>query len=111
MRFPPDLLLAGVKYLWGLSLPLFDLNPKESLEELFGRGSEIEELVHLIKARRWVAVLGPRMVGETSLIKAANARLENDGIKAVYVNLWGATRTQGLLDELIEVLREELQLF
>lgn len=81
-------------------MPLFNLNPKESAKELFGRESELDELVHLIKARRWVAVLGPRMVGKTSLIKAANTRLENEGIKAVYVNLWGARRTQGLLDAL-----------
>jgi len=81
-------------------LPLFNLNPKESPKELFGREKELDELVRLIKARRWVAVLGPRMVGKTSLIKAANTRLENVGIKTVYVNLWGAKRTQGLLNAL-----------
>ena len=81
-------------------MPLFDLNPKESPKELFGRERDLDELVHLIEARRWVAVLGPRMVGKTSLIKAANAKLEDAGIKAVYVNLWGARRTQGLLNAL-----------
>lgn len=40
------------------------------------------------------------MVGKTSLIKAANTRLEDIGIRAVYVNLWGAKRTQGLLNAL-----------
>jgi len=97
---PLDLLLMGVKYLGGLSLPLFDLNPKESPKELFGRDKELDELVRLIKARRWIAVLGPRMVGKTSLIKVGNKRLEETGIKAVYVNLWGAKRTQGLLNAL-----------
>jgi AAA+ ATPase superfamily predicted ATPase len=81
-------------------LPLFDLNPKESSNELFGREKELDELIRLIKARRWVAVLGPRMVGKTSLIKTANKKLEDAGIKAVYVNLWGAKRTQGLLNAL-----------
>jgi len=81
-------------------LPLFNLNPKESPKELFGREKELDELVRLIKARRWVAVLGPRMVGKTSLIKAVNTRLGNAGIKTVYVNLWGAKRTQGLLNAL-----------
>lgn len=100
MGLPLDLLLMGVKYLWGLSLPLFDLNPKESPKELFGREDELNELVRLIKSRRWVAVLGPRMVGKTSLVKATNTRLENAGIKTVYVNLWGAKRTQGLLNAL-----------
>jgi len=99
-RKQADLLLKRVKYLRGLSLPLFDLNPKESPEELYGRERELDELVRLIKAKRWVAVLGPRMVGKTSLIKAANPRLEDAGFKTVYVNLWGAKRTQGLLNAL-----------
>ena len=37
-----DLLFMGVKYLWGLSLPLFDLNPKESPKELFERDKELD---------------------------------------------------------------------
>lgn len=61
----------------------------------------------MIKAGRWVAVLGPRMVGKTSLIKVANTRLEDAGIKAVYVNLWGAKRTQGLLNALAHGLNSE----
>ena len=54
---------------------LFDLNPKESPRELFGREKELDELIRLIKARRWVALLGPRMVGKTSIVKVANTRL------------------------------------
>jgi len=51
----------GGKYLWGVSLLLFNLNPKESAKIVFGRESELDEPVHLIKARRWVAVLGSRI--------------------------------------------------
>jgi len=80
---------------------LFDLSPKESPKELFGREEELDELVRLLKARRWVAVLGPRMVGKTSLVKAANARIDRD---AVYLNLWGAKGTQGLLNALVHGL-------
>jgi AAA+ ATPase superfamily predicted ATPase len=101
------LLLKGVKYLRGLSLSLFSLNPKESASELFGRESEIDEFVGLVKAGRWVALLGPRMVGKTSLIKVANARLEKNGVRAVYVNLWGAKGTQGLLNALARGLNDE----
>jgi AAA+ ATPase superfamily predicted ATPase len=88
-------------------LPLFNLNPKESPRELFGREKEIDELIRLIKARRWVAVLGPRMVGKTSLIKVANAKLENTRMKTVYVNLWGAKGTHGLLSALARGLNQE----
>lgn len=81
-------------------MPLFNLNPKESPKELFGREKELDELVRLIKAKRWVAILGPRMVGKTSLVKAANVKLENAGFKTIYLNLWGAERTQGFLNAL-----------
>lgn len=97
----------GGKYLRGLSMPLFNLNPKESPKELFGREKELEELVHLIKAKRWVAVLGPRMVGKTSLLKVAGAELEKAKIKVVYVNLWGAKGTNGLLRALARGLNDE----
>jgi len=93
-------LLMGVKCLWVLSMPLFDLKPKNNPEELFGRRSELEELVRLVSAGRWVAVLGPRMVGKTSLIRAANVLLENSGFKTVYVNLWGVSGVHGLLGSL-----------
>jgi len=42
-------------------LPLFNLNPKESAKIVFGRESELDEPVHLIKARRRVAVLRSRI--------------------------------------------------
>lgn len=88
-------------------MPLFNLNPKETLQELFGREKEIDELTRLVRAKRWVAILGPRMVGKTSLVKAANKKLESIGIKAVYVNLWGVKGTHGLLNALAQGLNQE----
>lgn len=66
-------------------MPLFNLNPKEIPRELFSSEKELDELVHLVKARRWIAILGPRMVGKTSLTKAANVKLEKMGVKATDV--------------------------
>jgi AAA+ ATPase superfamily predicted ATPase len=88
-------------------LPLFNLNPKESPKELFGRDKELEELMHLIKAKRWVAVLGPRMVGKTSLLKVASTQLEKAKMKVVYVNLWGTKGTNGLLRAFARGLNDE----
>ena len=81
---------------------MFSLSPKESPKELFGREKETEELARLLSARRWVALLGPRMVGKTSLIKATNSKLERAGIKTIYINLWGIKGTHGLLSALTE---------
>jgi hypothetical protein len=91
-------------------MSLFSLGPKESPKELFGREKEIEELTRLLSARRWVALLGPRMVGKTSLIKATNAKLERAGIKAIYINLWSVKGTQGLLSALAEGINNQKSL-
>ncbi len=63
---------------------LFDLTPKDSSDALFGRDKELDEVLRLIKAKRWIALLGPRIVGKTSLIKVANNKLGSTGI---YMNL------------------------
>jgi AAA+ ATPase superfamily predicted ATPase len=88
-------------------MPLFDLAPKESDDALFGRGREVERLTHLVEERRWVVVLGPRMVGKTSLVKVVRRRLKRPG---AYVNLWGVKSVQGLIDGLIVGLNESASL-
>jgi uncharacterized protein len=82
-------------------MALFDLGPKDSPEALFGRAAELVQLTRLVDAGRWTAVLGPRMVGKTSLAKAATRRGKRP---VVYVNLWGARGTQGLLDAFVHGL-------
>lgn len=76
-------------------MALFDLTPKDSPEELFGREQELAQLVRLVSAGRWVAVLGPRMVGKTSLVRAAAKRVNR---QTVYVSLWGATGARGFVE-------------
>ncbi|MGA8275726.1 MAG: ATP-binding protein [Thermoplasmata archaeon] len=88
-------------------MALFDLAPKESEEALFGRDREVAELTRLVEARRWVVVLGPRMVGKTSLVKAVRNRLHVPG---AYVNLWGVRTVQGLVEGLISGLNESASL-
>lgn len=48
---------------------LFDLKPKESRRELFDRDEEYQELKRLVDSGLWVAVVGKRMTGKTSLLK------------------------------------------
>jgi AAA+ ATPase superfamily predicted ATPase len=70
---------------------LFDLHPKENIKDLFGRDEEYKELERLVKTE-WVAVLGRRMVGKSSLVKTFIK--EHDGI---YVNLSGAREFRDLI--------------
>ena len=82
---------------------LFDLAPKESAQTLFGRDEELRELTRLLAARRWVAILGARMVGKTSLAKVALKRLK---LRGAYVNLWGVQSLQGMLEALLRGINE-----
>jgi AAA+ ATPase superfamily predicted ATPase len=100
--------LQDISYLWGVSkLSLFDLQPKESPRELFGREQELADFIRLVQAKRWVALKGPRMVGKTSLLKAASPVLMRQNIKVIYVNLWGARGTDDFLKALAQALNEE----
>jgi uncharacterized protein len=88
-------------------MALFDLHPKESPKSLFGRDLELDKLVGLVDEGRWVVVLGPRMVGKTSLIRAAGARIRRP---TVYVNLWGARGTLGIVQAFIHALNADQSL-
>jgi AAA+ ATPase superfamily predicted ATPase len=88
-------------------MSLFNLQPKESPKELFGREQELADLIRMLEAKRWVALKGPRMVGKTSLLKAASPTLLRHNIKVVYVNLWGARGTEDFLKALAQALNEE----
>ncbi|MEM2584530.1 MAG: ATP-binding protein [Thermoproteota archaeon] len=74
---------------------LFDLRPKESRGELFGRDEEYRELKRLVDSGLWVAVIGKRMTGKTSLLKTFSN--ENKG---VYVNLLGTRSIEDLARKL-----------
>ena len=76
----------GVKCLRVLSCSSI-FRPKERPEELFGRDSELKEVLRLVRMGSWVVVLGHRMVGKSSLLKVSLAVLEKQGYRALYLSL------------------------
>ena len=78
---------------------LFDLRPKESRRELFGRDEELDRLHRLVESE-WVVIVGRRMTGKTSLLKTFVR--ETGGL---YVNLTGVNSIRGLLEELAKSAR------
>ncbi len=88
---------------------LFDLRSKDTKEELFGRDEEIEAFTRLLRSGNWVAVLGPRMIGKTSLIKVALSEIEKRGgrekkYEGIYVSLYGVNSLSQLLVALTNAL-------
>lgn len=67
----------------------FIQGPCESREELFDRDEELEIILKCIRNRVWVAILGPRMSGKTSLAKVSANILREEGYESIYVNLIG----------------------
>ena len=67
----------------------FIQGPCESREELFDRDEELEMTLKCIRNGVWVAILGPRMSGKTSLAKVSANILREEGYESIYVNLIG----------------------
>jgi AAA+ ATPase superfamily predicted ATPase len=90
---------------------LFDLRSKERLEELFGRDEEVDKCLELLTLGNWVTVLGPRMVGKTSLIKVILSELERHRRKkkyeGIYASLFGVKSLPQLLEALTHALNSK----
>jgi len=97
-------LLTGGSAVTAGSAVLFDLHPKETRSELFGRDSELDFIRRQVTAGNWVVISGQRGIGKTSLLKVALRELEGDGFKVVYINLRGVNSLKGLLSMLVNEL-------
>ncbi len=80
---------------------LFDLHPKETAESLFGRDDKLSTMLTHLSNNRWLSLLGPRMVGKTSLAKAALYKLRKDKYTTLYISLWGTSSIRGFLDSIL----------
>jgi len=75
-------------YLYGgHTIAMFLQRPCEKREELFDRDEELEITLKCIRNGVWVAILGPRMSGKTSIAKVAGNMLSREGYNCIYVNL------------------------
>ena len=90
---------------------LFDLHPKDRPKSLYGRDDDLKNIINHISNRRLISVLGPRMVGKTSLVRAAKFKLERQQFTALYLNLWGSKSMTGLLDGIIHALQGSSKLY
>lgn len=99
-----------VKYLRGYAL-LFDNHPKIDLKSLYGRDKQINKIVQHLLNGRWVTLVGPRLVGKTSLCRVAQTELKNKGHNSLFICLWGYSSLREFLDALLIAIREDRRLF
>ena len=91
----------------GEVIHFFDQRPRKEPDSLFGRDEEVEKLSRALESRSWVAVLGPRMVGKTSLAWAgANAFARKHGYRVVFVDLRDTDTFRGATEKILGRLPE-----
>ncbi|MBB5255290.1 AAA family ATPase [Sulfurisphaera ohwakuensis] len=84
---------------------LFDLHPKESRKELFGRDNEVDYAIKQLLSGNWLIVGGQREIGKTSLVKVVlNELRKKHGFEGIYINLRGVRSLNSLLNILTSQL-------
>ncbi|WP_297502068.1 ATP-binding protein [Thermococcus sp.] len=83
----------------------FSPRPRERVEELFGRETEVRRLVNALESNSWVAVLGPRMAGKTSLaISSSKEFAKRHGHSVVYIDLRSSTTLREATERILRNL-------
>lgn len=71
---------------------LFDLRPKERKEDLYDRTEEIGMIKENLQRKTWVAVLGVRRIGKTSIVNVALSETGSIAVKLNLVRLYEGNR-------------------
>ncbi|KUH32067.1 ATPase [Thermococcus celericrescens] len=83
----------------------FSPRPRERVEELFGRDVEVRRLINALESNSWVAVLGPRMAGKTSLAIASSTEFaKKHGYSTVYIDLRNSTTLREATERILRNL-------
>ncbi|WP_370520080.1 ATP-binding protein [Thermococcus sp. LS1] len=75
------------------------------MSELFGRDIEVNRLIRALESNSWVAVLGPRMAGKTSLAVASSKEFARmHGYSTVYIDLRNSTTLREATERILRNL-------
>jgi len=80
---------------------LFRQGPCEKRDELFDREEELGRTIEALRNNVWVAILGMRMSGKTSLAKVSANILSKEGFSYIYVDLRGTSSVSGMSRRII----------
>ncbi len=87
---------------------VFRQHPCESREELFDRDEELEIGLRCIRSGAWMAILGPRMSGKTSLAKVLANEARKEGYTPIYVNLTGVKGVRDAAERILSSIPRSL---
>jgi len=80
---------------------LFIQRPCEFRKELFDRDEELKLALKCVRSGVWIAILGLRMSGKTSLAKVVANELRREGFESLYVNLIGVNGVRASAERII----------
>ncbi len=78
----------------------FSMKPRAEISELYDREKEVKQIQGVIGRGDWLSILGPRMVGKTSLARAILDSYERKGWNVLYVDLGEAKTAKDLFSML-----------
>jgi len=87
---------------------LFIQRPCESRDELFDREEELELALKCVRNNIWIAILGLRMSGKTSLAKVVANELKKEGCEYLYVNLVGVGGVRACAERILSSIPKSL---
>ena len=85
---------------------LFSTRPKDDRRDLYDRESEIEAIKESVRRREWIAVLGIRRVGKTSVVNVSIGESNAIPLKVNLMRLHNPRRSRYSRDEFIGLLLE-----
>ena len=86
----------------------FSEKPRGEISELYGREKEVKQVQGVIGRGDWLSILGPRMVGKTSLARAILDSYEKKGWNTLYVDLSDAKTARDLFSTLYTQMPKKL---
>lgn len=98
---------------------IFTEKPRHSIDNIFGRDIEIETIKKIIENNDWLSILGPRMIGKTSIALSILNYYSHRNYQTSYVDLRGSRNARDFFTALyqnipknyIEKIKDNLSYF
>ena len=81
---------------------IFTEKPRNEISEIFGREKEINNIKNIIGNNDWISILGPRMIGKTSLSLSILNYYNKKGYEISYIDLRGSKNSKDFFIKLYE---------
>jgi AAA+ ATPase superfamily predicted ATPase len=86
---------------------IFTEKPRDNIENIFDRTREIDMIKKVLDTGDWLAILGPRMIGKTSIAKAILNEYKKD-YNTLYIDLTGIKNSGDAINKIFNNIPKNL---